>query len=47
MLGCDWLDNIFNLGIALIALEILFWIAVVVWVYKRKKPKKSIWHEEP
>lgn len=47
MLGCDWMDEIFDIGIGLIILEVLFWIGVAAWVYKRKKQKKSIWDNEP
>jgi cbb3-type cytochrome oxidase subunit 3 len=44
------MDEIFGIGIGvigLIILEILFWVGVAVWVYKRKKRKNSIWDTEP
>ena len=41
------IDKILDVGVVLIILEILFWVGVAVWVYKRKKAKKSIWDNEP
>tara|TARA_R100000700_G_C3138687_1_gene121204 strand:+ start:527 stop:661 length:135 start_codon:yes stop_codon:yes gene_type:complete len=44
------MDEIYGIGIGvigLIILEVLFWIGVAVWVYKRKKQKNSIWDTEP
>mgnify|MGYP003626681931 CR=1 FL=1 len=34
-------------GVGLIVIEIVFWLVVVKWVYKRRKAKKSIWNKEP
>tara|TARA_R100001510_G_scaffold56397_1_gene61864 strand:- start:2836 stop:2958 length:123 start_codon:yes stop_codon:yes gene_type:complete len=39
--------ELFGIGVGLLILEALFWLGVLLLIYKRKKPKKSIWHEEP
>jgi len=39
--------NMSLFGIGLVIVEIVFWLVVIKWVYKRRKAKKSIWNKEP
>ena len=48
--GCWTVAPIENLGaitIAIILIEIAFWIYIGRFIYKRRKRKKSIWDKEP